>query len=426
MVAGRASCRPGPASLPKLLFLFSAVNLVIGTAAFAITPILAQIAAGLGVSVPAVGQAMTAYALATALIAPWLLGATAGWQRRSVLLVAVALFGSGTLITALAPNLAVFLAGRVLMGVGAAFTPAAAGIALALVEPARRGQALALVFLGMSLSYVVGVPLVSWLGLGWGWRVALGSTAGLALLALVLLAWLVPARIVVPRATFGGLGTALRRPEVLAVLALTLSYFVAIFAVFSYIGPVLLALVPMSGAQLSLTLSLFGLAGVLGTVSGGAASDRFGPRRTLWTQLSLLGAMMLLLPLTAGHWGWMVAVMLVWGAAGFGMMAPQQARLAALAPRDAPLLLSMNTSMLYLGTALGAALGGALAPRLGFAHLSWAGAAAVGVSMLLLALGALATRRAAAASPSGLISAAASAPVDIAAHRRVEGKEPGR
>jgi DHA1 family inner membrane transport protein len=371
--------------VPPLLLLFSAVNLVIGTAAFAVTGILAPIAEGLGVGVPAAGQAMTVYALATALLAPWVLLATGRWRRRSVLLLALGLFTAGALVSAVAGSLAVFLAGRVLMGVGAVFTPVAAGIAIALVDPARRGKALALVFLGMSLAYVVGLPIVSWVGLRWGWRAALGMNAALALLAWALIAWKVPREIAAPGASFAGIGGVLRRPAVLAVLLLTLAYFTAIFGVFSYIGPVLKALVPMSGEWLSLTLSLFGVAGVLGTLSGGAANDRFGPWRTLWAQLLLLGAMMALLPLTAGHWGWMVLVMMVWGIAGFGMMAPQQSRLAGLAPREAPLLLSLNTSMLYFGTALGAALGGLAAPVLGFARLSWLGVLAVALAVLILA-----------------------------------------
>jgi DHA1 family inner membrane transport protein len=373
-------------AMPKLLWLFSLVNLIIGTGAFMITGILPELAAGLGVGVPAAGQAMTAYALATAVLAPVVLVATGSWPRKRVLLLALGLFSAGCAASAAAPNLTALLGGRVLMGMGAVFVPAAAGITLMLVEPARRGQALALVFLGMSLSYVVGLPLAAWIAHGWGWRAALGTGTALALVALALLALHVPRDIQSPGASFAGIGVVLRRPDLLAVLALTLTliYFVAIFVVFSYAAPVLRALVPMDAGRLSLTLSLFGIAGMAGTLLGGVANDRFGALRTLWAQLGVLGTMMALLPLTAGHWGWMMTVMVVWGAAGFGLMAPQQSRLAALAPREAPLLLSLNSSMLYFGTALGAALGGALAPQLGFARLSWAGVAAVALALALL------------------------------------------
>jgi MFS transporter, DHA1 family, inner membrane transport protein len=171
---------------------------------------------------------------------------------------------------------------------------------------------------------------------------------------------------------------------VLATLLMTLAYFTAIFAVFAYIGPVLQALVPMGREQQSLTLALFGLSGVAGTLTGGMANDRFGPQRTLRVQMVVLGSMMALLPLTQGSWPALVAVLVVWGIAGFGMMPPQQSRLAAMAPAQAPMLLSLNTSMLYLGTAAGAVVGGAFAARLGFAQLGWAGLPFVAAGLAIL------------------------------------------
>jgi MFS transporter, DHA1 family, inner membrane transport protein len=372
--------------MPRLLYLFSLVNLVVGSGAFAITGIIALIARDFGVSVAAAGQAVTFYAASTAVLAPLLLVATGGWPRKRAILLAMALFTAGCALCAAAPSLAWLLAGRVLMGVGAAFTPLAAGIAVALVEPARRGQALALVFLGVSLSYVVGLPLGAWIGFAHGWQAALWAAAALSATALATLVWRVPADVRAPGVSFNGLGALLRRPELLAVLLLTLLYFTAIFSVFSYIGPVLVALVPMDSNGLSLTLMLFGLSGVVGTLLGGAANDRFGARTTLRVLLPTLVLMMLLLPLTAGHHAALLVVLLVWGTAGFGMMAPQQSRLAMMAPLQAPLLLSLNTSMLYLGTALGAVVGGLAAAPLGFERLAWAGVpfAAAGVALLVL------------------------------------------
>ena len=93
---------------------------------------------------------------------------------------------------------------------------------------------------------------------------------------------------------------------------------------------------------------------------------------------------MVLLPLTRASWPLLMATLLVWGTAGFGMMVPQQSRLATLAPAQAPMLLSLNTSMLYLGTAIGAIVGGALADRLGFAQLAWAGLPFVACGLVIL------------------------------------------
>jgi DHA1 family inner membrane transport protein len=371
-------------ALPPILWLLAACNLVIGTGAFGLTGILVPMAASLGTSVAAAGQSMTAYALATALLAPLLLLATGRWSRRSTLQLALALFAAGTLVCGLAPSLPVLLAGRVLMGAGALLTPAAAGIVVALVPPSRHGQALSLVFLGMSLSYVVGLPLAAWLGQLAGWRVPVLGVTALTLAMLVAVSLRVPHAVNAPGARFEGLGAALRLGVVRRTLALTLLYFTAIFAVFGYIGPVLQALNPMDSGTLSLTLAVFGMAGVAGTLSGGWANDRFGPQAALRVQLSGLALMMLLVPLTRGHHAAMVAVFVVWGVCGFGMMTPQQSRLAATAPAQAPMLMSLNASMLYFGTALGAAVGGAGSTVLGFAHLPWlaAGFALAGLATL--------------------------------------------
>ena len=370
--------------MPRLLWLLCLINLIIGTGAFVIGGILAPIAEQLGISVPTAGQAMTAYALSTALLAPIVLLATGRWPRKRALLLALALFTLGNLLCALSDSFATLIAGRVLMGLGAVFTPIAAGIAVAVVEPAQRGKALALTFLGISLSYVIGVPLGSWLGLAYEWHTPIWVITGLSLLALIGAALWVPKDIRAPGASFEGLPALLARRDVLSVLVLTLAYFTAIFAVFSYIGPVLQALTPMGREQQSLTLALFGVSGVAGTLIGGAANDRFGARCTLFVQLTLLGATMVLLPLTKGSWPALMTTLLVWGTAGFGMMVPQQSRVAALAPAQAPMLLSLNTSMLYLGTAAGAIVGGAFAARQGFAQLAWAGLPFVAAGLAIL------------------------------------------
>jgi DHA1 family inner membrane transport protein len=336
------------------------------------------------VGVGAAGQAVTVYALSIAVLAPLALLGTRRWPRKRVLLAAIGLFAVGTAVCAAAPNLASLLAGRALMGIGAVFTPVAAAITLTLVEPGRRGQALALVFLGMSLSYVIGVPLGAWLGLNLGWRAPIWLASACSALATLAVAALVPRDIQAPGATFAGLGALLRRTGVASALGMTLLYFGAIFSVFSYIGPVLQALSPMSGGMISLTLMLFGLSGVAGTLIGGWANDRFGAVRTLRFLLGQFLLSLLLLPLTRGHYGPMLLCFLFWGVAGFGMMAPQQARLVAIDLARSPLLLSLNSSMMYFGMALGAVVGGAAVPAAGFDKLAW-----VGAPLALAALGLL-------------------------------------
>jgi DHA1 family inner membrane transport protein len=370
--------------MPRLLYLFSAINLIIGSSAFLLASIVEPLARDLGVSVAAAGQATTAYAVGTAVLAPLLLLATGPWPRKRVLLLALALLTLGNVLSALSHHLALLLAARMLMGAGAVFVAVAAGIAVALVAPARRGQALSLVFLGMSLSYVVGVPLGLWLGLRYGWATPVWLAGAMSALAWLALLRLVPSDIQAPGASFAGLGALLARGDVLSALGVTLLYFGAIFCVFAFIGPVLRSLSPLSDGQLSLTLMLFGLAGVCGTLLGGWATDRFGAQRTLRTQLGLFAVTMSLVPLTQGHLALMLAAFVGWGVCGFGMMAPQQSRLVAIDLARSPVLLSLNSSMMYFGMALGAALGGALLPAVGFERLAWVGAPLAGAALLLL------------------------------------------
>lgn len=368
-------------AIPPVLYLFALCNLVIGSGAFVLGGILVPLAGSLNISVAAAGQAMTAYAVATAVLAPLLIVATARWSRKSVIQLALGIFAVGCLICALANNLTALLLGRALMGAGAMFSAAASALAVGLVAPAQRGRALSITFLGMSISYAVGVPVGAWLGFEYGWRVPvwLSVVASLAMLAAA--SWLVPANLAAGGTSFAGFGAAARQGVVLRAWLRTLLYFIAIFSVFAYIGPVLQALNPMSSTALSITLAVFGLAGVAGTLSGGWANDRFGPMRTMRVQLLVLMTSMAMLPLTAGYAIATQVTLIVWGVAGFGLMAPQQSHLASLSPAQAPLLLSLNGSMLYTGTALGAVISGALLNYVDLARLGW-----VGVPFCLLAL----------------------------------------
>ena len=219
------------------------------------------------------------------------------------------------------------------------------------------------------------MPLGTWLGYGWGWRVPSWGLAVLTLAAALAL-WRGTSRSS-ERAggpALAGFAGLLRDPRMRAVLWLTGTYFVAIFCIFAYIGPVLTSLVPMDRHTLSLAIAAFGVAGVGGTVLGGRLTDRLGPRATLDFGLGGLTLCMALLPLTAGHATAMMAVLMAWGLVGFSMMAAQQTRLATIAGAQTALALSLNTSMIYLGTAAGSALGGAALAMVAPQHLPWVGA----------------------------------------------------
>lgn len=359
---------------PPVLWLFAFCNFVIGTGAFGMSGYLGPLSDGLGVSVSAAGQTMTAYALANAVLAPLVMWRTGTWARQRLMLLALGFFTVGTWISALAPTLSALMAGRVLMGVGAVFTPVAAGVAVAMVAPQQRGKALSRTFLGMSLSYVLGMPLGAWLGLEFGWRWPLIVVGAFALFMCVLVARWVPKDVGGASEGFAGLGRILRQREVMLTLSLTFIYFCGIFVVSAYMGPIQLALNPLSSTQLSWMLMVIGLGGVAGTLLGGWASDALGPHRTLRWQIHLLLVCMVIVPFTMGYPLWTAFVFVIWSICGFGMMTPQQSRIAEMGQGQTPMLMSVNASMVYIGTAVGAALGGAALPWTGFVHLPWLGA----------------------------------------------------
>ena len=360
--------------MPRILYFFALCNLVIGSGAFVLSGILQPLARELGISVAAAGQVMTAYAVATAVLAPVLILLTAKWPRKQAIQLALTLFTLGNLVSALAPTLGMLLLGRVLMGAGAMFTAAVSAYAVTLVAPALRGRALSTVFLGMSISYAVALPIGAWLGFEYGWHTPVWLCAAASLAALLAATVMLHKGVVTQSASFAGFKAAAKQSAVLRVWLRTLLFFIAIFSVFAYVGPVLLALNAMGSTQLSVVLAIFGIAGIAGTLIGGWANDKFGSLRTISAQLTVLVSMMCLLPLTQGHLAATVATLVVWGMAGFGLTAPQQSRLVSLSPTQAPLLLSLNSSMLYLGTALGAVVSGALIESVGLANLSWVGA----------------------------------------------------
>ena len=156
--------------MPALLYFFALCNLIIASSAFVLGGILEPVSQALNVSLAATGQAMTAYALGAAVLAPMLILATGRWSRRATILLALGLFSLGSLASALAPSLGWLMVGRVIMGAGVMFTAAASATAVSLVAPAQRGQALAIANLGQSVSYAVGVPIGTWIGLQLGWR----------------------------------------------------------------------------------------------------------------------------------------------------------------------------------------------------------------------------------------------------------------
>ena len=383
-LASDAGSAPGAPSRTLAALAFG--NFAVGTGSFVVVGVLAPLARDLGLSLPAAGQMVTAYALAYAVASPLLVALTGRVRRKRVLLGGLVVLAMAGVLAALAQGPAALFASRVLMACGAAvFTPTAAAIAAATTDGAHRGRALSLVFLGLSLAQVLGIPLGTYIGLELGWRAALLAGAALAAAAVVGVLLGVPDEVETPRVSLADWTGALRDWRLVAGLAVMALQTAAQYAVYAYAGPVVSHLTGLGGLGVTLMLLVFGVAAVGGAVLGGWASDRAGPGRTLTASLVALTVVLCALPLVQGTVATGV-LFAAWGVAGFMFMAPQQARLVGMAPGAQGALLALNASSLYVGGAAGSALGGLVFATAGIPWLGAAGAVLAALALVALAV----------------------------------------
>jgi MFS transporter, DHA1 family, inner membrane transport protein len=377
------------ASATRQLWLLALANFVIGMGAFVVVGVLSPVAQAFGISRPEAGALMSVYAATYALASPLLVAATGRVDRRRLLAVGLAAFGIGALAAALSTGFVWLLAARALMALGGGLvTPVAASVGVVLAGAGGQGRALAIVFGGLTLAQVLGVPAGAWLGYAFGWPAAFAVVAALSALGLAAVLQALPAGIAVPVASLASLGAVLRSARLMAAIAFTALFIGALYVCYTFLAPLLETLYGLSRDGVTGMLVLFGLGAVIGNAMGGRLTDRIGPRRTL---LLLCLAQSLLMPaLTLPTWPLVTvgALVMVWSVFGWSFMVPQQARLAALDPARLPVLFALNASAIYIGATLGASVGGAVLKTLGLHALGPFGAA-----LALLGLASLAFRR---------------------------------
>ncbi|WP_430448845.1 MFS transporter [Rhodophyticola sp.] len=384
--------RPAQSQLP--LYTLGFGNFVVGVGAFVVIGILSPVLRDLGLTEQEAGLLLTIYALTYAVASPVVVALTGRFDRRDVMLAGLAIFLAGTVLSAVSTGFAPLLAARVVTALGGAlFTPVASSAAIGLVAPADRARALGIVFGGLTLAQVAGVPLGSYIGYTFGWQAAFWVVAGFGVAALPPLLRTVPRGIEVPPATLTALLQVLRNSGLMLAVSFTALFCAALYVVYTFMGPMLEARYALGANGITLFLVVFGVGAVIGNALGAALTRRLGSDRSLILlasgQIVLMPALMVLpLGLTAA-----LGMTLVWSLCAWSFMVPQQARLVALAPHFQGLLLALNASAIYVGASVGATLGGATLRVRSFA---WLGPAAAMVAALAL-VSVLIARRASAA-----------------------------
>ena len=371
-------------NLPLLALAAGAFG--IGVTEFAPMGLLNVMAADLGVSIPAAGLLVSAYAFGVVLGAPLMTLTTGRIPRRTLLISLMAIFTLGNLLSAISTGYEMLLVSRVITSLNhGAFFGVGSVVAAGLVPANKRAGAVAAMFTGLTIATVVGVPLATWVGEQTGWRAVFWAVAGLGLVAMAAL------RLTLPKVAADGSGNVLAelrvlgRKPVLAALALTVLGSSAMFTVFTYIAPILEQETGASIGFVTAMLVIYGLGLTVGNWVGGRFADR-SVDRTLIVTLALLSLLLVAFAVAMPWAGPSAVLIFLWGVASFALVPPLQMRVMAAAA-DAPNLASaMNIGAFNLGNALGAMLGGAvIGAGLGFPAVALAGAiTAAGVLLLVL------------------------------------------
>ena len=339
-------------------------NFVTGCSVIGPAGMLSELSEGLHVSIRDAGLLITFGAVVLCIGSPLTAWLTSRIERRTLLISTLAVFAITNAASAFAPDYTTLLVIRlVMLAIGALYTPQAAGTAGLIVPLEKRGSTIAYIFLGWSLAAAVGLPLVTFIASRYGFRAAYGGIAVIACFSFLLLAWRLPGGLLgepVDLKTWADVG---RNRMILLLLLITTLQMSGQFVVFTFMGPLLVKLTGAGPDAVGLVFAIYGVFGFIGIAIATRIVDSWGPYKSslLFTSLLLTGVGGW--AFSAGIYPLMALSVAIWGLGFASTNSMQQVRLVAAAPALASASVSLNTSVLYIGQAVGSAIGGVLYAR---------------------------------------------------------------
>lgn len=394
--------------MPIALFALTLSAFAIGTTEFVIVGLIPTMAADLNVSLPSAGLLVSLYALGVAIGAPVLTALTGNWKRKTVLIAVMALFVLGNLVAWQAPGYNTLVAARILTGLAhGVFFSIGSTIATGLVSKDKAASAIAIMFTGLTVALVTGVPLGTWIGQTFGWQATFLIVAILGLIALIGSAILVPGNLKQPPATkLSSQLKVLTKPRLLLVYAITALGYGGTFTAFTYLAPILENVTRFESSAIGLIMLVYGISVAVGNIWGGKMADSMGPTKALTFIFLALALILLVFNLAAVNKFTAVATILVWGAFAFGNVPGLQVYVVKLAEKFSPdavdVASGLNIAAFNVGIALGSWGGGLVVEQAGLMHTPWIGAVVVFIALLLTRLSASLDKR----NPEQLISMA--------------------
>ncbi|MCS3419369.1 putative MFS family arabinose efflux permease [Pseudomonas sp. BIGb0450] len=377
-------------ALDPRIWLLALGTFAIGTDVFVVSGILSLMAHDLNVSLESAGLSVTAYALTYALAAPFIVPLTVSLNQRSVCVATLSLFAAGNILCALAQSYEVLIAARVLAGLAAAlYTSTAYALATSLAPANRKGAALSAVALGLTASAVFGVPIGAAIGQTIGWRATFWLVAvisGAAMLALSMRP-LADQRVqVFTRLNYMERYAPLFQRRVLFALLPSMFWNTANLTSYTYLGARLAE--QHSPKTVIFLFFVYGVGGLTGSQIGGRVLDRFGATIPLVTCLAVAAINQALMEVSSLSTITTAFALALWSISGWATFAPQQARLISLSPHNSALLIAVNHSIIYIGFATGAAIGGAaIAHGVNVSQLHWVTTILLVAALLIFLLG---------------------------------------
>lgn len=375
--------------MPLALIALALSAFAIGTTEFVIVGLLPIMAQDLNVSIPSAGLLVSLYALGVAIGAPVLTALTSRWNRKHVLLSVMGLFVIGNLVAWQAPSFEALIIARILTGLAhGVFFSIGSTIATGLVPKEKGASAIAIMFTGLTVALVTGVPLGTYIGQVFGWEATFLTVSILGLLAMIGSAILVPSNLKQAKPTnITAQSKVLTHPRLLLVYAITAIGYGGTFIAFTYLAPILNEVSGFDSSSVALILLVYGVSVALGNIWGGKMADNYGPIKALTIIFAGLAGILFMLGYTAYNPITAVLTILVWGAFAFGNVPGLQVYVVKLAEKHTPhavdVASGLNIAAFNIGIAIGAWGGGNIVAEHGLMNTPWAGAVVVLVALVL-------------------------------------------
>ncbi|GLF84732.1 chemotaxis protein [Bacillus safensis] len=370
-----------------VVYLLALAAFLIGTIEYIITGIIQMVADDLQVTTSAAGLLVTSLALSAAIGAPIVIALTINIDRRKILSWMLIIFTLSNIITSVSHSFEMVLMTRVLQGIsGGTAIVVAMAVATRLVEREKRGTAIGIILMGLSSSLVLGVPIGTFLSSMIGWKALFAAIGLITLIPLIVVYRRIPSMKEQEPVTLGMQLSILKDKRILLAVAVTLFYVGGYSTLFTYLTPFLQESANLSITEISGILLLAGICSFLGSSLGGVAADKKGPTFTIFSGIILQIIMLMLLAFVTGNLVVMVAVIMIWMIATWSTSPAQQLYLVTLVPKSPDIALSVNTSFIQFGFALGSGLGGLVLSRTSILHLSWISAGTVLLALLMTIL----------------------------------------